>query len=156
MSLPLCEVDEGTTLAIQGNEFRKLYREAVSRVRELPNCLSSYSSPEAILEAFTVDYQTSDEFAFISTTEGGEEEVFYVHGVISETRLPPVLKGNRVSMGGLVQMVKLIAINDDQDFCAAVSAISSLCDFFQQSVGSYIQVPYAVQHGTSREITCVN
>ncbi|KAK0471493.1 hypothetical protein IW261DRAFT_1572005 [Armillaria novae-zelandiae] len=156
MSLPVCEADEAITVAIQGDEFRKLYREVVSRVRELPNRLASYNSPEAILETFTADYKTSDDFVFVANIESREEEVFHVHGIISETRLPPVIKGHRVNMGALLQTVKLIGVDDNQDFHAAVIAVSAIYEFLQQSVGSSVQAPYGIQHGTSRDITFVN
>ncbi len=50
---------------------------------------------ESIIEAFVVDYEASDDFIFVANASTGEEEVFQLHGVVSETRLPPVLKGNR-------------------------------------------------------------
>ncbi|KAK0470900.1 hypothetical protein IW261DRAFT_1572587 [Armillaria novae-zelandiae] len=137
MSLPVCEADEAITVAIQGDEFRKL-------------------SSEAILEAFTVDYKTSDDFVFVANIESGEEEVFHVHGIISETRLPPVIKGQHINMGTLLQTVKLISVDDDQDFHAAVIAVSAIYEFLQQSVSSSVQAPYGIQHGTSRDMTFVN
>ncbi|PBL01581.1 hypothetical protein ARMGADRAFT_1023041 [Armillaria gallica] len=139
--------------------FQKIYGEVVAKVRNLPNQLAGFDSSQAIAEAFIVDYQNSDDFVFVANAESGEEEVFQVHGIISETRLPPVQKGNRcssVSMTGLVQTVKLVSIEDNQEFRTAAVTISRMCEFLQQSVGAPVQAPYAVQHGITREITFVN
>ncbi len=48
-----------------------------------------------------MDHQSSDDFAFVANANTGEEEVFQVHGILTETRLPPVLKGNQYVCSGL-------------------------------------------------------
>ncbi|KAK0431279.1 hypothetical protein EV421DRAFT_1912006 [Armillaria borealis] len=156
MSLPFYEASEAITLAIRGDDFKKIYREVASKVRDMLNQLASFNSSQAIAEAFVVDYQTSDNFVFVANAESGEEEVFQVHGVISETRLPPIQKGNHVTMNGLVQTVKLVSTEDDQEFRMSAITISRMCEFLQQSVGAPVQAPYTVQHGIAREITFVN
>ncbi|SJL16368.1 uncharacterized protein ARMOST_19890 [Armillaria ostoyae] len=147
MSLPVYEASDAITLAVQGDEFKKIYREVASKVRDLPNRLAGFDSSQAISESFTVDYQTSDDFVFVANAESGEEEVFQVHGVISEMRLLPVQKANRVSMSGLVQTVKLVGVEDNQEFRMAAITISCMCEFLQQSVGAPVQAPYTIQHG---------
>ncbi len=59
-------------------------------------------------------------------------------------------------MNGLVQTVKLIGINNDNDFQMAGLAISRMLEYLQQSVGTPVQAPYAIQHGIAREFTFVN
>ncbi|PBK69308.1 hypothetical protein ARMSODRAFT_975057 [Armillaria solidipes] len=156
MSLPLYQANDAISVAIQSDHFKSSFRDISAKLRESPNQLGSFDSMESIVEAFVADYESSDDFTFVANANTGEEEVFQLHGVLSETRLPPVLKGNRVSMTSLVQTVKLISIDDDEDFRIAGHAASRMLEFLQQSTGASVQAPYAVQHGIAREFTAVN
>ncbi len=59
-------------------------------------------------------------------------------------------------MNGLVQTVKLVSIDDDEDFRTAGHTVSRMLEFLQQSTGAPVQAPYVVQHGIAREFTAVN
>lgn len=115
MSLPLYQANEAISVAIQSDHFstyslafsfmlsdlylglESSFQEISAKLRNSPNQLSSFDSMESIVEAFMTDYESSDDFIFVANVNAntGEEEVFQLHGVVSETRLPPVLKGNR-------------------------------------------------------------
>ncbi|KAK0466113.1 uncharacterized protein EV420DRAFT_1636718 [Desarmillaria tabescens] len=156
MSLPLYRANESIIAALRGDDFKRGYREVVSKLKDTPSRLSRYNSTEIIMDNFTVDYRSSDDFAFVANGETGEEEVFDVSGVISEARLPPVLKSHRVSMNELMQTVKLVGPEDDQDFHMAGYAMSHMIEFLQQSVGTPVQALYGIQHSTAREFTFTN
>ncbi|KAK0440475.1 uncharacterized protein EV420DRAFT_1485941 [Desarmillaria tabescens] len=95
MSLPQYQASNAITLAVQSDDFKNMYKEVSDQLNQEPNQLFSYNSTQSILEGFLVDYQSSDDFVFITNANTGKEEVFQVHGVISEVHLPPVLKANQ-------------------------------------------------------------
>lgn len=61
----------------------------------LPGDLGLYDTIESILETFAVNSVSSDNFVFLANEMSGMEEVFQVRGIISEVKLPPVLKAQR-------------------------------------------------------------
>ncbi len=112
-----------------------------------------------------------DAFTFIANHETGEEEVFEVHGVLSEVKLPPVLKNSRsatikssatmlisyrVRVNDLIQTVKIISIDGDEEFRKACVAIARLVDLLQQSTATTTKVPYGIKQGTASELVFVN
>ncbi len=50
-------------------------------------------------------------------------------------------------MKSLVQTIKLISIDEDEDFRTAGHAASRMLEFLQKSTYASVQAPYAVQHG---------
>lgn len=112
MSLPLYQANDVISVAIQSDHFstyslafsfmlsdlylglESSFQEISAKLRNSPNQLSSFDSMESIIEAFMMDYKSSNDFIFVANANTGEEEVFQLHGVVSETCLPPILKGN--------------------------------------------------------------
>ncbi|PBK66568.1 hypothetical protein ARMSODRAFT_977477 [Armillaria solidipes] len=121
-----------------------------------PGDLGLHDSAESILDTFVVDTVSSDDFVFLANESSGEEEVFQVRGVVSEVKLPPVLKAQRVSINELTQTVKIISIDDDEWFRKASSAASRIAEFMEQHVQETVRIPYAIRHGAIREFQFVN
>ncbi|KAK0431159.1 hypothetical protein EV421DRAFT_1743366 [Armillaria borealis] len=121
-----------------------------------PGDLGLHDLAESILDTFIVDTMSSDDFVFLANESSGEEEVFQVRGIVSEVKLPPVLKAQRVSINELTQTVKIISIDDDEWFRKASSAASHIMKFMEQHVQETVWIPYTVQHGAIREFQFVN
>ncbi len=74
------------------------FRAATAPLISLPGDLGLHDLMESILDSFIVDAKSSDDFVFLANERSSGEEVFQVRGVLSEVKLPPVLKGQRYSI----------------------------------------------------------
>ncbi|PBK93810.1 hypothetical protein ARMGADRAFT_1079313 [Armillaria gallica] len=123
----------------------------------LPEFQQSYCVTDKVMYRLQPHMSTcSDAFTFIANHETGEEEVFEVHGVLSEVKLPPVPKNSRVRVNDLIQTVKIISIDGDEEFRKACVAIARLEDLLQQSTATTTKVPYGIKQGTASELVFVN
>ncbi|SJL14192.1 uncharacterized protein ARMOST_17647 [Armillaria ostoyae] len=156
MSLTSYKAPDTLAASIQQESFKLAFHAAMASLSRQPGDLGLHDSAESILDTFVVDSVLSDDFVFLENESSGEEEVFQVQGVVSEVKLPPVLKAQRVSINELTQTVKIISIDDDEWFRKASSATSHIVEFMEQHVQETVWIPYAVRHGAIREFQFVN
>ncbi|KAK0431619.1 hypothetical protein EV421DRAFT_1742970 [Armillaria borealis] len=151
MSLTSYKAPDTLAACIPAGIVQLAFRAATAPLSGQPGDLGLHDLAESILDTFVVDSVSSDDFVFLANESSGKEEVFQVRGVVSEVKLPPVLKAQRVSINELTQTVKIISIDDDEWFRKASSVASRIAEFMEQHVQETVRIPYAVQHGAIRE-----
>ncbi|SJL03660.1 uncharacterized protein ARMOST_07017 [Armillaria ostoyae] len=156
MSFQTYKASNAIQAAMADEQFKQTYKHTIKPLMGKPGCITNYTSTQSILESLEVDEGSSDAFSFIANHETGEEEVFEVHSVLSEVKLPPVLKNSRVHVNDLIQTVKIISIDGDEEFRKACIAIAHFVDLLQQSTVTTTKVPYGIKQETASELVFVN
>ncbi|SJL11509.1 uncharacterized protein ARMOST_14913 [Armillaria ostoyae] len=156
MSLTNYKAPDTLTTSIRQDSFKQTFRAATVPLIGLPGDLGLHDSVESILDTFVVDAKSSDDFVFLANERSSGEEVFQVRGILSEVKLPPVLKGQRVSINELIQTVRLISFDEDEWFRKATTAASRIAEYMEQHVQETVRIPYAICHGAIREFQIVN
>ncbi|KAK0436849.1 uncharacterized protein EV420DRAFT_1652389 [Desarmillaria tabescens] len=94
--------------------------------------LATYADEALIDNAFIVNTNTSDEFAYLVWKDSQEEVVLQVEGILAEAHHPPVI-GNEMEYSGklndLMQSVVIVSSSQDDTFSRAIQGIEAINAF---------------------------